>query len=102
MNVKNRAAGMMFAVVLAWAAMARSAAADPRPDEHLKVFDCETLSRVIVRQLPMAVELRMPSGNVTLPKVGDTTEERYSQGNVTFWESGNYAHLKEPAGTYLC
>src|SRR4051812_4120837 len=67
----------------------------------LQVWDCENLSRVVVRLSPEAAELRLPNRVVTLPRIAGA-EERYSQGDVTFWNGRTYARIEESGSSDIC
>ena len=68
----------------------------------MQVWDCETLSRVVARVSPEAVELRLPNRVVTLPRAADKLQERYSQDGLTFWSGRDYARIEEAGVTQIC
>lgn len=115
-SLRCAAAGfLIFGAVVFWSG--ETLAATPGPTESapidqlnahesgdgkMQVFDCEHLSRVVVRFSPQAVSLRLSNRNATLPRSVAASGERYSDGSATFWNAGSYARIEEPAGTYFC
>jgi uncharacterized lipoprotein YbaY/membrane-bound inhibitor of C-type lysozyme len=78
------------------------ALAAPAADGTMRVFDCENLSRVVARFSTQAVNVRLAGGNAMLPRSASASEERYSDGRITFWNAGDFAQIDEPGGTSIC
>src|ERR1044071_5105367 len=84
------------------AVVGNQGAATSSPKGRIEVFDCENMSRIVVRYLPEGVELRLPDRTVPLARTAGADQKLYNGDGVTFWTAGNYASIEEPGGTYIC
>lgn len=71
-------------------------AVEPPPQLLARVYDCEGTRTVVEQTSPEEIQLRLPSRQVSLPRVRSASGAKYALAGTVFWSRGPIALLELP------